>query len=106
MSFLSAKERVEIDLASLFSQHLVVPLSLAAEPRPFSCEVETDLFLIAPDAKQKDARVVRVTADNCSRCLSIWKESEVFKFDPLLQHHQFNPEHTMARGELEDRQSN
>ena len=75
-TFLDAREQVEIDLASLFCQKL--PQS-AAEPHPLSCEVETELFLIAPDAKQKEAGVIKVTKDNCSDCLTILKESGVFE---------------------------
>ena len=70
-TFLNAKDQMEVDLASLFSQHLS---QSAAEPYPLSCEVETELFLVAPDDKQKDARVISVTSDNCSECLPILKD--------------------------------
>ena len=86
---------MEIDLAALFSQYLP---QLAAEPCPLSCEVETEVFLIAPDAKQKDARVIRVTKDNCYDCLTIWKDSDVFEVGPLFRCYQFNPERTLPKG--------
>ena len=86
---------MEIDLAALFSRYL--PQS-AAEPCPLSSEVETELFLIAPDAKHKDARVIRVTEDNCSECLTILKDSDVFEVGSLFRCYQFNPEHTLEEG--------
>ena len=81
-TFLNAKDRVEVDLAFLFSQHLS---QLTAEPRPLSCEVETELFLIAPDAKHEHADYYSVTKGNCNECLSQLKKSEVFQFSTLFQ---------------------
>ena len=95
-TFLSAKDRVEVDLASLFSQHLS---QSTTEPHPLICEVETELYLIAPDAKQKSASIYNVTERNCIECLSMLKESDVFQFRPLFQVHQSsNP--SRANGEL------
>ena len=87
---------MEVDLASLFSQHLS---QSAAEPRPHSCEVETELFLVAPDGTQKSARVYNVTEANYSECLSMLKESDVFQFGPLFQVHQSSNQNR-ANGEL------
>ena len=113
--FLDAKDRVEVDLESLFSKHLS---QSAAEPRPQSidmtvdlasqhlsqsatepcCEVETEIFLVAPDAKQKDARVISVTGENCVECLSILNDSNVFQFGSLLQTR--HPDKALSNGEL------
>ena len=85
-----------MDLASLFSRHLSQSM---AEPSHLSCEVDTELFLIAPDAKQKSASIYNVTERNCVECLSMLKESDVFQFRPLFQVHQSrNP--SRANGEL------
>ena len=97
-TFLSAKERVEVDLASLFSQHLSQSTS---EPHPLHCEVETELFLIAPDAKQKSASIYNVTERNYAECLSMLTESHVFQFGPLFQVHQ-SSNISRANGELSD----
>ena len=94
-TFLNAKDRVEVDLASLFSRHLS---QSAAEPCPLSCEVETELFLVAPDAKQKDARVISVSSDNCSECLSILKDSNVFGFGPLFRTYHLTPDRALSKG--------
>ena len=69
-------------MASLFSQHLS---QLAAEPRPLSCEVQIELFLISPEAKYERAYHYSVTEGNCEECLSQLKKSKVFQFGPLLQ---------------------
>ena len=95
-TFLEAKEQMEVDLSSLFSQHLS---QSASEPRPLSCEIETELFLIAPNAKQKNASIYNVTERNYSECLSMLKESDVFQFGPLFQVHQSNNPNG-ANGEL------
>ena len=81
---------MEIDLAFLFSQHLTA--------RP-DCDVETALFLVSPDADQKNATIYDVTESNCSGCLSMLKESDVFQFGPVFQLHQSNY-HNRANGEL------
>ena len=95
-TFLSAKERVDVDLVSLFSQHLS---QSASEPRPLSCEVETELFLIAPDAKQKIAGVYKISERNYAECLSMLKGSDVFQFRPLFQVYESNNP-SRANGEL------
>ena len=94
-TFLNAKDRVEVDLASLFSRHLS---QSGAEPCPLSCEVETELFLVAPDDKQKDARVISVSSDNCSECLSILKDSSVFEFGPLFRAYHHHPDRDLSKG--------
>ena len=86
---------MEVDLASLFSRHLS---QSAAEPRPLSCEVETELFLVAPDAKLKDARVISVSSDNCSECLSILKDSSVFEFSSLFRAYLHTPDRSLSNG--------
>ena len=85
-----------MDLASLFSQHLS---QSTAEPHPLSCEVETQLFLISPDVKQKRANVYNVTKGNYAECLFMLKESDVFQFKPLFQVHQSN-NLSRANGEI------
>lgn len=92
-AFLSAKERVEIELASLFSQLLS---HSAKGPCSISCEVETELFLVAP--QQKEASVVEVTEDNCAECFSILEDSAVFRFGQLFQDYNHHS-NTMERGE-------
>ena len=89
-TFLSTKNRVEIDLASMFSQHLTA--------RP-DCDVETALFLVSPDTDQKNATIYDVTESNCSECLSMLKESDVFQFGPVFQLHQSSYP-SKANGEL------
>ena len=69
-------------MASLFSQHLS---QSAAEPQPFNCEVQIELFLISPDAKHERAYHYSVTEGNCEECLSQLKKSKVFQFGPLFQ---------------------
>lgn len=96
MAFLGAKEQVEVDLASLFSQQLAQSVEKQCQ---LGCNVETELFLIAPKSKHKEANVIKVTEDNCSECFSILRDSEVFEFGPLFREYQFNPGRTMARGE-------
>ena len=60
---------MEIELSTLFSQHL-----------PVFCEVETELFLIIVDAQKKDARLETVSESNYSACLDVQKKSAVFEF--------------------------
>ena len=95
-TFLDNKDRVEVDLASLYSRHLS---QSTAEPSRLSCEVETELFLIAPDAKQKSASICNVTERNYDECLSILTESDVLQFGPLFQMHQ-SSNISRANGEL------
>ena len=99
-TFLNAKDRVEVDLATLFSQHLS---QSAAEPCLLSCEVETELFLVAPDDEQKDARVISVSSDNCSECLSILKDSSVFEFGPLFRAYHHTPDRALSKGSYKKR---
>ena len=94
-TFLNAKDRVEVDLASLFSRHLS---QSAAEPCTLSCEVEMELFLVAPDDKQKDARVISVSSDNCSECLSILKDSSVFEFGSMFRAYHHTPDRAFSKG--------
>ena len=81
---------MEIDLASLFSQQLTT--------RP-DCDVETALFLVSPNADQKNATIYDVTESNCSECLSMLKKSDVFEFGPLFQHY-LSSHPNRANGEL------
>ena len=48
----------------------------------FPVEVETDLFLVLPDAEDKTRAV---SLENCSSCLALWKESEKFDFGALFR---------------------
>ena len=87
-TFLSTEHRVDIALASLFSRQLTAwPDSRQLTALP-DCDVETALFLVSPNADQKNATIYDVTESNCSECLSMLKKSDVFQFGPLFQHHQ------------------
>ena len=89
-TFISAKHRVEIDLASLFTRQLT------AQPH---CDVETALYLVSPDAKQNDAFIYDVTEGNCSECFSMLNESDVFQFKSRFRLHQ-SSDRSRADGEL------
>ena len=79
-------------MASLFSQHL---FQSAAEPQPFNCEVQIELFLISPDAKHERAYHYSVTEGNYEECLSQLKKSKVFQFGPLFQS---KPQQNLSKG--------
>ena len=60
------------------------PSTASASPvsHGFPVEVETDLFLVLPDAEDKTRAV---SLENCSSCLALWKESEKFNFGALFR---------------------
>ena len=61
--------------------------------------METTLFLISPNAEQKNATIYDVTEGNCFECLSMLKKSDVFQFGPLFQLH-WSSQSSRANGEL------
>ena len=94
-SFLNAKDKIEVKLASLFSKHL----PQASREAAVDCEVETDLCLIVPNALQREARIYSVSKGNCSECLSKVKNSDVFQFGHLFEEFKSNPGRELRNGE-------
>ena len=88
--FLRAQQKVQSELASLFYAKLAKHSPTAtpgAPPCDIPATVQTQLFLISPDAIKKDAQVLAVTLENHSTCMTLWKESELFDFKSLFRHH-------------------
>ncbi len=92
--FLRMRPKVHSELASLFSAAFS-EVQAAASPvvpsQPVPTVVQTDLFLVSPDVLKKDARVDSVTLENCSTCMTLWKESELFDFDSLFRVYRLDP---------------
>ncbi len=92
--FLRVRPWVQTELASLFSA-VFSEIQAAASPivpsQPVPTAVQTDLFLVSPDVLKKDARVVNVTLENCSTCMTLWKESELFDFGSLFRVYRLDP---------------
>ena len=88
--FLLAQQAVQSELASLFSAKLAEHDPTATPPRDIPTTVQTQLLLISPDAVKKDARVVAVTLENHSTCMTLWKESELFDFGALFRVYRLN----------------
>ena len=58
--------------------------SVSASPvsHGFPVEVETELFLVLPDAEDN---IRAVSIENYNSCLALWKESEKFDFGALFR---------------------
>ena len=99
--FLLAQQRVQSELATLFSAKLAEHDPTAtpgAPPHDIPTTVQTQLFLISPDAVKKDARVVAVTLENHSTCMTLWKESELFDFGALFRVYRLGPSKLHQQG--------
>ena len=70
--FLLHRDTAQQQLESLFPQKLPT-------------HVQLQLFLVSPDVVVKDARVVEVTLENHSACMTLFKESEMFDYWSLLR---------------------
>ena len=97
-NFLRSKPKVQSELASLFSSKFQPSLPPTSPSQPIPAFVETNLFLISPDMVKKDARIVHVTPENCSTCMSLWKESELFDFDSLFRVYRLDPSKLPGQG--------
>ncbi len=92
--FLQVRPRVQTELASLLSATFSEVQSAASHIVPDQSAptaVQTELFLISPDTLKKDAQVVNVTLENCSTCMILWKESELFDFGSLFRVYRLDP---------------
>lgn len=92
--FLRLRSRVQSELASLISSSLT-GVQGAAKPTalkaPFKTSMQADLFLVQPDPVKVEGRIVPVTLENCSACMSLWKDSELFDFGSIYRVHRFDP---------------
>ncbi len=92
--FVRVRPRVQSELASLFSE-VFTEVQAAASPivpsQPVPTAVQTNLFLVSPDALRKDAQIDSVTLENCSTCMTLWKESELFDFGSLFRVYRLDP---------------
>lgn len=83
--FLCWNSKLEAELTSLFST-AVSEIQAEASPifpsKPVPMSVQTELFLVSPD---EDNKVIPVSVENCSICMTLWKESEMFDFSSLFQ---------------------
>ena len=99
--FLLKQQAVQSELASLFSAKLAEhdpTVTPGAPPRDIPTTVQTQLFLISPDAVKKDARVVAVTLENHSTCMTLWKGSELFDFGALFRVYRLDPSKLPQQG--------
>ena len=91
--FLRLRSRLQSEVATLYSRSLSKDSVAqgAAQAIAPTCSthvptiVEADLFLFSPDPVKKDARVVKVTLENCSTCMALWKDSEVLDFGSIFR---------------------
>ena len=88
--------RVQKELSSMYLRKLSESAN-SDQPVP-TADVEVQLYLISPDMVKRDARIDHVTTDNCSSCITLWKESEVFDFDSLFRIHRVDPSKLPAQG--------
>ena len=49
------------------------------------CEVEAQLFLLAPSTGKKGPTITMVTVENVSSCYAVWGESSMFEFGSAFQ---------------------
>ena len=78
--FVRSRRRVDIELAALFSKMLQPTQQTRAPANPIPSQVSSKLFLMTPDWFGKQCGSIEVTQENCSNCLIVWKDSEVFEF--------------------------
>ncbi len=92
--FLRLRSKVQNELTSLFSatiSELQAKTSPDFPSQPVPVAVHIEIFLISPEQLTRDARVVNVTLGNCSTCMTLWKESELFDFGSLFQVYRHDP---------------
>ena len=99
--FLSSMPKVQDDLGSLFSAKLTESQTSSLPThcsQPLLTTVGTELFLITPNMVTRDASMDHVTLDNCSTCMTLWKESRLFDFDSLFRVYRVDPSKLPQRG--------
>ena len=93
--FVDSKQEIQTALEFLFSEEFS-KLPTPGAPPP---TVQTQLFLISPDAVKKGAKVIAVTLENHSTCMTLWKESELFDYRSLF-HDQEDSSNNQKQGIL------
>lgn len=89
--FLHLKSQVQSEVASLISSSLAEAAKPSTFKRPVNTSVHVEPFLVIPDPVKVDGKIIRVTLENCSACMSLWKDSELFDFGSIFRVYQFDP---------------
>ena len=93
--FLHSRQEMEVGVATVLAE-----AASAAGAEDLLCEVEAQLFLVAPSAERKETTITTVTAVNFSSCHALWRESAVFEFGSAFKHHLSSPIPATSTGEL------
>ena len=91
--FLDSRLEMEVGVAAVLME---------AAAADVLCEVEAQLFLVAPTGQvgRKEPTITTVTADNCSSCFGVWRESAVFEFGSTFKHHLSRHPPTTSTGDI------
>ena len=85
-TFLCSQQEMQGEIGPLITARLREgqPSAVSASPvsHEFPVEVETELFLVIPDAEDN---IRAVSLENYNSCLALWKESEKFDFGALFR---------------------
>lgn len=71
--------------AQLHSHNPIVP------PPGLSVQVRPQVYLLIPDSRCGDGKVIKVTKANMANCITLCSKSDVFTFENLFRAYQINP---------------
>ncbi len=53
--------------------------------------VDMGVFLLIPDSLKKEVKIVQLSLENITTCLTLWRESEVFNFGAAFRSYRMEP---------------
>ncbi len=93
--FLRVTEHIESELAHKVS--IALGDELMALDREHTARqnipvmANASIFLLTPDPLKKDVKIVQLSLENVTTCLSLWRESEIFNFGAAFRSYRMQP---------------